>query len=323
MKLSKVTKICIRADASPSIGYGHFIRSLALADMLKDNFVVIFYTSEPTEYQQKEMAGVCNYKSLKEESKFSDFLADLNGDEIVVLDNYYYTTEYQQEIKNKGCKLVCIDDPHNIHYVCDILISHGFCRISDFDYEPYTKIVTGPQWALLRNPFLKEIDWNHKRNNDIVINFGGSDPFHDTEKIVGYLIEMQLQYHIIVILGDTVYLSEEKRKKVETFHNLNAYQMASLFENSAFGIFTASTVCIEGMSRGLPMVVGYDIDNQIQGYKLMKKQRIISPIDNLLTVTKTQIADSINKLSFLEKYKMRPENIAARYINLFETICQK
>ena len=31
-------KIYFRADASATIGYGHFIRTLALADMLKDDF---------------------------------------------------------------------------------------------------------------------------------------------------------------------------------------------------------------------------------------------------------------------------------------------
>lgn len=33
-------KIYLRADASAAIGYGHFIRTLALADMLKDDLIV-------------------------------------------------------------------------------------------------------------------------------------------------------------------------------------------------------------------------------------------------------------------------------------------
>ena len=35
-------KIYLRADASAAIGYGHFIRTLALADMLKDDFDCTF-----------------------------------------------------------------------------------------------------------------------------------------------------------------------------------------------------------------------------------------------------------------------------------------
>ena len=44
-------KIYLRADASAAIGYGHFIRTLALADMLKDDFDCTFFTCHPTSYQ--------------------------------------------------------------------------------------------------------------------------------------------------------------------------------------------------------------------------------------------------------------------------------
>ena len=83
-------KICFRADAGVNIGYGHFIRSLALADMLKEEFDCVFYTAEPTPYQIGELQKVCSYASLPEATKFEAFLACLNGTEIVVLDNYFY-----------------------------------------------------------------------------------------------------------------------------------------------------------------------------------------------------------------------------------------
>ena len=313
-------KIYFRADASATIGYGHFIRSIALADMLKNDFDVIFFTSEPTEYQKQELEKICNYKLLKETNKLAFFLDSLMGNEIVVLDNYFYTTEYQQAIKRKGCKLVCIDEPHGIHNVCDLLISHGFCDPSDFDCEPFTKIKTGVEFALLRKSFLRPIDWNHKRNNDVVVNFGGADPFEDTEKIVGYLLELNLYYNIKVILGDTAHLSKVKREKVEVLHNLNAEQIAVLFDNAAFGIFTASTVCIEGLSRGLPMIIGYDTGNQVEGYELMKNQGIISPLGNLLTASANQLQKAIKGLNYIKKFEMHPENIASLYIKLFQQI---
>ena len=54
-------KIYFRADASSDIGYGHFVRSLALADILKDYFDCYFATIHPTEYQLKEISKVCQY----------------------------------------------------------------------------------------------------------------------------------------------------------------------------------------------------------------------------------------------------------------------
>ena len=69
-------KIYFRADASASIGYGHFIRTLALADMLKDDFDCTFFTCHPTPYQVDEMEKVCPFLALREETHYDDFLSD-------------------------------------------------------------------------------------------------------------------------------------------------------------------------------------------------------------------------------------------------------
>ena len=63
------------------------------------------------------MEKVCPFIPLQEETHSADFLSHLQGDEIVVLDNYFFTTDYQRAIKQKGCRLVCIDDMHDKHYV--------------------------------------------------------------------------------------------------------------------------------------------------------------------------------------------------------------
>ena len=142
------SKIFFRADASADIGYGHFVRTLALADMLKENFDCTYFTSNPTDFMSQEMEKECPYVALNEESKLNDFLQQLTGEETVVLDNYFYTPEYQLHIKEKGCRLVCIDDMHDRHYYADIVINHatGLNR-SDYDLEPYTQLCTGLNWS--------------------------------------------------------------------------------------------------------------------------------------------------------------------------------
>ena len=313
-------KVYFRADAGGTIGYGHFIRSLAVADMLKEDFDVTFFTANPSEYQKEEMAKVCKSQPLSEDTKLTDFLCLLQGDEIVVLDNYFYSTDNQRAIKDKGCKLVCIDDPHGIHYVCDVLMSHGYGIPSDFDVESYTRMCLGTDWAMLRKPFRRPVDWNHQRNNDIVVNFGGADPFRITELIVRLLLELQLDYNIKVILGDKVYLSDECRANVNILKNLSAEQMAFLFDESAFGIFAASTVCLEGQSRGLPMVIGYYIDNQEVYYNRMKNTRYYATLDYLQNATKEKLLRAIESVPYIHRLKMNAANIQSRYVNLFKSI---
>ena len=95
-------KIFFRADADKQIGYGHFVRSLALADMIKEDFDCIFFTQSPTEYQKREIQKVCPLIELpSNDTKLVVFLNFLQGDEIVFLDNYFFTSDYQLQIKNR------------------------------------------------------------------------------------------------------------------------------------------------------------------------------------------------------------------------------
>lgn len=313
-------KIFFRADAGQSIGYGHFIRTLALADMLKDDFDCEFYTQEPSEYQKREMEAVCPFRELPaDEKRFELFLNQLEGDEIVVLDNYFYTTDYQKRIKEKGCKLVCIDDMHDKHYVADAIINHGPVSLKDFDCEPYTKLALGQDYVLLRKPFLQPIRKRH-RSNTVIVNFGGADPLCLTDKVISLLIQLNAPFEIITILGDKTFLSEENRKEVRILKNLSAQQMADLFESSAFGILPASTVSMEAMSRGLPLMIGFFADNQEEGYKKSTENGTFIPLGNLKNLTKDILLSSINKLNdyqpIVPNYTLVPHNFKV----LFEDI---
>ena len=313
-------KILFRADAGAEIGYGHFIRTLALADMLKDDFECVFFTQAPSEYQRKECEKVCRLVELPEdETRFQLFLDSLQGDEIVVLDNYFYTTEYQKAIKNKGCKLVCIDDMHDKHYVADVVVNHGLVEPDEFDCENFTRLCLGASWALLRRPFLIPIK-SIERKPQLVICFGGADPQHLTDKVVSMLFSLKLEQRIVVILGDTAFLSGENRKKVTILHNLSAQQMADLFEESAFGILPASTVSMEATSRGLPLLIGYYVDNQEEGYLKSVKSGSFIPLGDFRMLTKETLSLAINKLEGFQApmldYIFVPDNFKILFKNL-------
>ncbi len=313
-------KIFLRADAGAKIGYGHFIRTLALADMLKDDFDCTFFTTAPTKYQVGELNKVCSYTALEEESKFDKFLEYLNGDEIVVLDNYFYSTDYQKQIKSKGCKLVCIDDIHDKHYVADIVINHALTDTSLFSIEPYTQLCLGFEYALLRAPFLNPVA-DTCRNNDLIISFGAADPFEITDKVVSMLLTMNIPYHIVVVLGDKVYLSEVNRKQVSTRRNLTAEQMAELFEQSAAGILSASTVSIEALSRNLPLAVGFYVDNQIYLYNYLVKSKSVQQLGNLQEIDADSLQSAIKNILLTSNMKF-PVDIKERYKKLFVALAK-
>lgn len=275
-------KILFRADAGAGIGYGHFIRTLALADMLKDDFDCVFYTSEPTPYQVAQMEGVCPYSSLEEQTKFHQFLECLKGDEIVVLDNYFFTTDYQRRIKTKGCKLVCIDDMHDKHYVADLIINQGICWTKeDYSCEPYTRFAFGLHYSLLRKPFFEACKKRSVKNAkdgclSIVVAFGGSDFLDLTHKVVQGIQDLPRVRNITAIVGDR-YASEKKiiSKKVDYKKNLTAEEISELFLKTDIAILPASTMMNEAMACGTFIIGGFYVNNQEYDYYSYLKENMI------------------------------------------------
>lgn len=278
-------KIYFRADAGPEIGYGHYIRSLALADMLKQDFDCTMFTQTPTEYQINEAKDVCPIVALpSDNTKFDKFLEYLQGDEIVVLDNYFFTTAYQRAIKAKDCKLVCIDDLHDRYYVADLIINQAIdVTLQDFSCKPYTRFALGLGYSLLRKPFFeasKKRETNHpatpKDSLNVVVAFGGADFFKLTGKVIANIVEMEIVNSITAIVGDA-YASEImiQTPKVHYRKNLSATDIANLFSGSDVAILPASTMMNEALACGIKIIGGYFVPNQESDYHAFKKANMI------------------------------------------------
>lgn len=315
----KKRKIFFRSDAGVQIGYGHFIRTLALADMLKDDFECTFFTTSPSAYQIGEMEKVCAFVTLNEYTKFENFLNLLAGDEIVVLDNYFFTTQYMQQIKDKGCKLVCIDDMHNRHYVSDVVINHVLTNESLFSHEPYTRLCLGMRYALLRKPFLTDNIINKEKGHWFV-SFGGTDFDNMTAKYVGYLDRETTVKSITVVLGDAYNHREslDGFRKIEIKKNLTADQMQQEMARAEYAILPSSSVCIEALSCGCKIASGYFVDNQRAYADFMAIGRYVYPLGNLYDWQGETFIHEMTKFEFNEGGDF--SEIPSRYINLFQSL---
>ena len=321
-------KIYFRADASAQIGYGHFIRTLALADMLKDDFDCTFFTQSPSAYQQREADKVCPLVALpSDDSKFAKFLEYLTGDEIVVLDNYFFSTQYQQLIKNVGSRLVCLDGMTTKHYVSDILINQSLdVSRSDFSIENFTKLKTGLQYALLRNAFLNKSNMPKRRilkPYHVVICFGGADKYKLTEKVIAALQDLPIVSKLTAIVGDA-YSSVIQTKNIEYKKNLSAEEMSEVLYDADIAVLPSSTVLKEALACKTFIISGYFVDNQIQTYKAYTKNNLICGVGDFRAPNSMEkLADIICTEKFIST---TPENskidgdIPQRYINMFKDL---
>ncbi len=317
-------KIYFRADASTQIGYGHFIRTLALANMLTDEFDCTFFTAAPTEYQKVEVANVCPLVELPSDNrKFELFLDNLKGEEIIFLDNYYFTPEYEKKIKIKGCKLVVLS-PSKPHHYADIVINYIDKDLSHYSIEPYTKVVAGLEWSILREPFRRVCDSTKRKKGNVVISFGGTDQYSLTEKVVDSIGVSK--YHLSVICTNSVSIERRRalsNKGVKVYTDITAEIVAELFEQAEYAILSSSSVCLEALSRGAKVIAGYYVDNQANFYHALIKEHYIIGLGDLLVQ---------NSFSFLEKKMKGTTSIGSfpidftrqkeRYISLFKSICK-
>lgn len=316
------TKVYIRADGSTDIGLGHVIRSLALADMLKKDFDCIFATRFISSYIEKEARKVCVdiCKLPESEEHFDAFLSLLKGDEIVVLDNYFYTTDYQKSIKEKGCKLVYIDDIHDKHFVADIVINHaGGLDRKLYANSGYSALYIGTEYALLRNAFLFR-----KRNegNGILITMGGADKNNAVLGVLKLLEAKNIRKTCSVIIGDAYHyldeLNEFSRRSgldIQIYKNLSAEQLAVVMLMSQIIICPPSTISYEYLSLcGGEMYVKIIADNQKDLYDFFTSKKIAFDIADLFIEDPNKVKEStdIQQRYFDGKSVMRIKQIFKR-----------
>lgn len=252
-------KIIFRADAGRDIGYGHFIRSLALADMLKEDFECIMYTQAPTPYQIREASGICRLEALPaDDTRFQLFLDTLNGDETVVLDNYFYGTEYQQAIRAKGCTLAVIYDLHDRQFCADIVINPCL----------------GPRWAILRKPFLEQA--SESPRSGCVVAFGGSDQLDLSS---GFAALLAPEREVTILAGEM--WQGKVPEGVKVVRSLSAQGVAALLRGAEDVYCSASSICYEALACGAKVHAGWYVDNQKEFYALLVAKGLIDPLGDL------------------------------------------
>lgn len=277
-------KIILRADSSPEIGLGHLYRIISLAHILSDHFDCLIATNDISKIPEAELKKLVisviqiaagNYslpdeKANNEEVPF-DMEEMLSGNEIVIIDGYWFGTEYQKRIKKKGCILVCIDDLCDKEYFADLIINHAPGLTSEsYHAQPYTKFALGPDYAILRPAFLKQAKALRtiKLSEGIFICFGGSDYLNLTKTVLQVVIDLNYFKKIDIVLGSSFVHKKNLiemamgNDAIKIHENLNEETMLETMLLSDLAIVPASSVLYEVMAAGCKSITGYYSLNQ-------------------------------------------------------------
>ncbi len=192
--------LLIRADGGASMGLGHVMRCLALAQAWQDRGGRCVMVSRPLpdalgKRLQAEGLLLLRVQAPVEDASEIVHLAEEYGASALALDGYHFSADYHRALHRTGLRLLLLDDmAHLESYASDILLNqnlHAQPGLYAGRLAPCTKLLAGPHYALLRREFRRACPRQVARSplRHLLITFGGSDPENLTARVLDKLAD--------------------------------------------------------------------------------------------------------------------------------------
>jgi UDP-2,4-diacetamido-2,4,6-trideoxy-beta-L-altropyranose hydrolase len=319
--------IFFRVDGNDQIGFGHIVRCLSLAQILKKNYSIHFVCMTiPFDFileLKNESFAISIIKQEKDIYK----LIKLN--DIIVIDHYELDSKYQKELKAIGCKVVCIDDLNNKKFYADLIINQSpIIKKKEYRAEPYTNYALGFDYILLRREFFEKSNEKKLNNSkNVFICFGGAD----TKLLSHYFAELcyKTQYFDnIFLVGNKVSeksdtnFSKKNKTNVKLMKNLRASEIINYFNKSLFAIVPSSNLTLEALATKTYVLSILNAENQINIFNSIKNLNSVKTINTLdcdKYLKQNIISETINYFENVEKASF-PEFNQGKIIEKFQTL---
>jgi UDP-2,4-diacetamido-2,4,6-trideoxy-beta-L-altropyranose hydrolase len=283
--------VVFRVDGGSQIGYGHLIRSSALAAELQNRKHTITVATTTPEQAQEVFPGRTTTVDLPSRAEPEPFLSylDTESTDAVFTDAYPIDTIYQQMIRDRVPLAVLQDDAR--HAVCADLFTNGNLYAPGLDYQFVGKPPTtclGTDYVLLRNEIrnraAEDPPWRQVPERAL-ITMGGSDMRNLTPTIIEAFDGFDLRVDAIVGPG----FSEQQQQEIhEVAEMVSAdVQVARDPDNlpermfqADFAVSTASSTTYELLSLGTPLISIPVIDNQKPIAEALRERDLATVIED-------------------------------------------
>ncbi|MFW8600406.1 UDP-2,4-diacetamido-2,4,6-trideoxy-beta-L-altropyranose hydrolase [Desulfobacterota bacterium M19] len=347
----KKQRLIIRADANQSIGVGHVMRCLALAQgWLSNNGEVLFVGAiDSPVLRDRIISSGCEFIQIKKPYPAIDDLESLirliqnNKDTTevwVAVDGYHFHADYTSALRQTGARVLVIDDcAHQGEYKADILLNQnpGSENLA-YAINPEAVKLLGNKYIMLRCEFLEkrnqEQRYDIKRTQEkrqartnknvapdtaerMLITLGGGDKNNVTLKIIDALnlIESK-QLEVKIVVGPAnphIRILKKLMEKINFKGRLitNVNNMAPLMSWADIAISAGGSTCWELAYMGVPSVIIITADNQLEVAKMISRHGCGVNYGWAQTLTPHDFAEKLNKI--LNNHSMRTMMTKAGY----------
>lgn len=195
----------------------------------------------------------------------------------IIIDHYALDSRWENAMRDKCYKMMCIDDLADRVHECDVLLDQSFNRRPS-DYlnlvSSDTQMLLGPRYALLRLEFAqwREISLTRRQSPElrhILVTMGGVDRDNVTGRVLNALQHCRLPNveKTTVILGTHAMWRDEvnaaaNKMKMPTAVLSGVINMAELMTSSDIVIGAGGSTTWERCSLGVPTITVILAENQ-------------------------------------------------------------
>jgi UDP-2,4-diacetamido-2,4,6-trideoxy-beta-L-altropyranose hydrolase len=324
-----VRKHCavFRVDASTSIGTGHVMRCLTLADRLRNRMDVIHFLSREHEGNLVDLIDGRGFpvtrlpttRTADAATAHSSWLgASLQDDSaqclaaidrlgarpsLLVVDHYALDKRWERALRPAVERILAIDDLADRPHECDVLLDQNLHESPESCYsglvDSSTRVFVGPRYALLR----PEFDAVTPRVRDSGVNailafFGGDGESDEIMKLLDALRALDHEApRVTVVTGHGNPNTSKVRHAARELRNIRIVEttsrMADLMVEADLGVGTCGGAAWERCAVGLPTLAVITAENQREDARLLHERGAVRNLGEASDMTAGRWADAI------------------------------
>lgn len=327
-------KVVFRVDSSHFIGFGHLIRCLTLANVLRQRGVDCSFvcrdlagniaskisdsgfklfllaltnatvTSTGSELKYDSWLG-CSWQ--RDADKTNEILRAIQPEWLIV-DHYSIDVKWEKALAKNYKNLMVIDDMANRDHCCDILLDQNLFLDMKRRYEKRVSSqclqLLGPKYALLQAEYSQLRERAKVRNSsakNLLIFFGGSDQSNLTELafLAAHSFEREFS-SINVVMPSASPFYHQVKKLIKPLKKTNLHcdlpSLAPLMLEADIGIGAGGATNWERFCLGLPSLVITLAENQKLVNNDLSKLRLIELIGDVETIKIEQVRAAIRSV---------------------------
>lgn len=279
--MSNRDTIVFRVDGNSTIGMGHVMRCLSLADELRNRDYHIFFVVSDnyvTGLIQKRGYDIYSLNSCW--SDYSDKVDELINFVIekkaswLITDSYFAKESYFKSVRGFQLAWITENHPDLTGIKVDLFINYNIYMNNYQGTYPLKNYCLGSKYALLRKEF-KGVSSKHGEN--ILILTGGSDSLNIATLIANALVKNVGYTNKIIVVSSS--LNPNLKKLMSLSEQITVLidveDMADIMMNTRVAISAGGSTLYELAACGVPTITYSFTDNQIENVMTFSKMDIM------------------------------------------------